>query len=153
MFGHHYFIFPKTNYFSNEFWVEGSFPDLSVNFFFFLTFVCSLSRIRLFCNLLDCTPPGFSVHGILQARILEWVAVPSSRGSSSPSDQAHIFCIGGQILYRWATWEALLLFNLWVYLTALGLSCRTQHLQCQHVGCSSLTGIGTWDFCIGSTES
>ena len=34
------------------------------------------------CNHMDCSPPGFSVHGILQARILEWVATPSSRESS-----------------------------------------------------------------------
>ena len=34
------------------------------------------------CNPMDCSPPGSSVHGILQARILEWVAMPSSRGSS-----------------------------------------------------------------------
>ena len=35
-----------------------------------------------FSNLLECSPPGFSVHGILQARILQWVAIPVSRGSS-----------------------------------------------------------------------
>ena len=39
------------------------------------------------CNPMDCSPPGSSVHGILQARILEWVAMPSSRGSSQPRDQ------------------------------------------------------------------
>ena len=39
------------------------------------------------CDLMDCSLPGSSVHGILQARILEWVAVPSSRGSSPPRDQ------------------------------------------------------------------
>ena len=38
------------------------------------------------CNPMDCSPPGSSVHGILQARILEWVAMPSSRGSSQPRD-------------------------------------------------------------------
>ena len=36
------------------------------------------------CDLVDCSPPGFSVHEILQARILEWLAVPFSRGSSQP---------------------------------------------------------------------
>ena len=40
----------------------------------------------MFCNPMDCSPPGFSVHGILQARILEWVAIPFSRGSSQPRD-------------------------------------------------------------------
>ena len=43
------------------------------------------------CNPMDCRPPGFSVHGILQARILERVAIPSSRGSSPPRDQTHVF--------------------------------------------------------------
>ena len=47
------------------------------------------SRIRL-CNLTDCSSPGSSVHGILQARILEWVAVSSSRGSSQSRYQSHI---------------------------------------------------------------
>ena len=42
----------------------------------------SLSCARLFCDALDYSPPGSSVHGILQARILEWVAIPFSRGSS-----------------------------------------------------------------------
>ena len=40
------------------------------------------SLVRLFCDSMDCTPPGFFVHGILQARILEWVAIPFSRGAS-----------------------------------------------------------------------
>ena len=39
------------------------------------------------CNPMDCSPPGSSVHGILQARILEWVAMPSSRGSSQPGTE------------------------------------------------------------------
>ena len=42
------------------------------------------------CNTMDQSPPGSSVHGILQARILEWVAMPSSRGSSQPRHQAHV---------------------------------------------------------------
>ena len=44
------------------------------------------------CNPMDRSLPGFSVHGILQAGILEWVAMPSSRGSSRPRDQTCIFC-------------------------------------------------------------
>ena len=42
------------------------------------------------CDPTDCSPPGFSVHGILQAQILEWVAVPSSRGSSQPRDRTRV---------------------------------------------------------------
>ena len=44
---------------------------------------------------MNCSPPGSSVHGILQARILEWVAIPFSRGSSRPRDQTQISCIAG----------------------------------------------------------
>ena len=40
-----------------------------------------LSHVRLFCNPMDCSPPGSSVHGISQIRILEWVAISFSRGS------------------------------------------------------------------------
>ena len=47
---------------------------------------------------IGCSPPGSSVHGILQARILEWVAMPSSRGSSQPRDRTHIPCIAGRFL-------------------------------------------------------
>ena len=55
------------------------------------------------CDCMDCSPPGSSVHGIFQARILEWVAICFSRGSSQPRDQTHISCIsciGRQILYQ-----------------------------------------------------
>ena len=51
------------------------------------------------CNSIVCSPPGSSVLGILQARILEWVAISSSRGSSQPRDGTQVSCIGGQILY------------------------------------------------------
>ena len=54
----------------------------------------------------DCSPPGFSVLGISQARILGWVAISSSRGSSQSGDWTHISCIGRKILYHWATWKA-----------------------------------------------
>ena len=52
------------------------------------------------CDLMDCSPPGSSVRGIFQARILEWVAIPFSRGSSWPRDQTRISCIGRLILYH-----------------------------------------------------
>ena len=56
---------------------------------------------------MDCSPPGSSVHGISQARILEWIAISFSRGYSCPCDQTHISCFGRQILYHRATREAL----------------------------------------------
>jgi len=45
------------------------------------------------------SPPGSSVHGILRARILEWVAITFSRGSSQPRDQTQVSCIAGRFLY------------------------------------------------------
>ena len=59
-----------------------------------------------FCNPTDCNPPGSSVHGILQARIPEWVAVPFSRGSSWPWDQTLVSYIAGRFFTVWAIREA-----------------------------------------------
>ena len=55
------------------------------------------------CDPMDHSPPGSSVHGVLQARILEWVARPSSSGSSQPRDRTCISCTGRWILYPCAT--------------------------------------------------
>ena len=70
------------------------------------SFVQSLSRVQLFCDPIDYSPPISSVHGISQARIVEWVAISFFRGSSWTRDQTHISCIGRWILYHWATREA-----------------------------------------------
>ena len=59
------------------------------------------------CDPMDCSPPGSSAHGILQARILEWVAIPFSRGSSRPRDQTQVSCIAGIFFTDGATREAL----------------------------------------------
>ena len=58
------------------------------------------------CDSMDCSPPGSSVHGILQARILEWVAIFFSRGSSWPRDWTQISHIAGRGFNLWATREA-----------------------------------------------
>ena len=67
--------------------------------------LCSVLQLcPTLCDSVDCSPPGSSVRGILQARILEWVAMPSSRGSSRPRDGTHvsyISCIGRWILYHY----------------------------------------------------
>ena len=70
----------------------------------------------ILCDPMDCSPPGSSVHGISQARILEWIAMPSSRGSSQPRDRTLVFCgscISRWILYHWVIWKAQLkaIFN------------------------------------------
>ena len=77
------------------------------------------------CNPVDCIPPGSSVHGNSQARMLNWVAISFSRGSSR--DWTHISWaswIGRQILYHWDTWEA------------IGISCISCYFcmkKCNHV--------------------
>ena len=58
------------------------------------------------CKHMDCSLPGSSVHGILQARILEWVAIPFSRRSSQARDRTQVSCTGKWILNHWATREA-----------------------------------------------
>ena len=73
--------------------------------------VCAwlLSRVWLFATPMDYSPPGSSVHGILYTRILEWTAMPSSRGSSPPSDQtliSSVSCIAGRFFTGWAIREA-----------------------------------------------
>ena len=55
------------------------------------------------CNPVDCRSPGSSVHGILQARILEWVAMLFSRGSSRPRDQTWVSHMAGRFFTIWAT--------------------------------------------------
>ena len=64
----------------------------------------SLQSCLTLCDHMDCSPPGSSVHGILQAKIPEWFAMPSSRGSSLPGDGTHISCVsctGRCVLYYW----------------------------------------------------
>ena len=63
---------------------------------------------------MGCSPPDSSVCGILQIRILEWVAIPFSRGSSPLRDRTHVSCIGRWVLHHWATRESLQTFNLFL---------------------------------------
>ena len=61
----------------------------------------------ILCDPVDCSLPGFSVHGILQAGVLEWVAISFSRGSSRPRDWTQVSRIGGRRFNLWATGKAL----------------------------------------------
>ena len=81
-------------------------PDYILNAVFSVAQSCPT-----LCDPMDCSPPGSSVHGILQARKLEWVAVPSSQGSSWPSDQtqvAYVSCIGRHVLNQLSNLESTL---------------------------------------------
>ena len=68
--------------------------------------LCWVAQLCLtLCDPMDCSPPGSSVHGILQARILEWVAMPSSRGSSQPRDRTQVCGFAGRFFTVWDTRE------------------------------------------------
>ena len=78
------------------------------------------------CDPMDCSPPGFSVCGISQTRILEWVAVSFSRGSSRLRDPTHVSCLAGGFLSteppekpHWNDWKDLLLMC-WGFLGIVG---------------------------------
>ena len=60
---------------------------------------------------MDCSPPGFSVHGILQARIMEWIAIPFCSRSSRPMDQTQVSCITGRFFSISVTREVLVLLS------------------------------------------
>ena len=91
-------------------WKETSFYNIWYGGVCVCVCVCEREREReraqsclTLCYPMDC---GSSVRGILQARIVWWVAISSSRGSSWPRDWTHISCVGRQILYHWATLES-----------------------------------------------
>ena len=88
-----YSLLKKLNSSSREYFKEANcISDLT----------CAQSCPTL-CNPMDCSLPGFSVHGILQARILEWVAIPFSRKSSLLRDWTRVSWIAGRFFTVWAT--------------------------------------------------
>ena len=74
----------------------------------------SCSVVSNCLRLMEHSLPGSSVHGILQARTLEWVAIPLSRGSPWLRDQTQVFCIAGRFSTVWATREAQIPEKLWL---------------------------------------
>ena len=66
------------------------------------------------CNPMDCSPPVFSVHRILQARLLEWVAIPFSRGSSWLRDPTRVSCTADRFFTVWATDTAASDSRVWI---------------------------------------
>ena len=82
-------------------------------------YVLVIQSCPTLCDCLDCSPPCFSVHGILQARILEWIAIPFSRGSSWPRNGTPASCIKGRFFTAQATREVP--FALWISILPLSL--------------------------------
>ena len=111
--------FPGQEYWSGlPFPSPGDLPDLGIKPVSpalagrFFTTVRAGSVVSSSCDPIDCSPPGSSVHGISQARILEWVAISFFRASSPPRDWTQVSCTAGRFfttngswkpLYHWAT--------------------------------------------------
>ena len=69
--------------------------------------LCLVSQLcPTLCYPMDCSPPASSVHGVLQARMLEWATIPFSRGTSRPRDQTWLSCTAGRFFTNWAIREA-----------------------------------------------
>ena len=96
------------------------------------------------CDRMNCNPADSSVHGIFQARILEWLAISYPRGSSWPRDQTWITCvsvscIGRWILYHWNTWEGpyiytnTCIYNVHIYNISIWLYISHAHYICIHM--------------------
>ena len=79
---------------------------------------------------MDCSPPGSSVHGILQARVLEWVVISSSRGSSQPRDRTWVSCTAGMFFTVWVAREAPVYW--WYALNCIALNCIYSLLSSKH---------------------
>ena len=101
----------------------------------------SLQSCPTLCNPRDCSPPGSSVHGILQARKLEWVTMPSSKGSSQPRDRTSISYVccsfkghffKGGFSPSSPTQQAGPLLFICLFLAVLGLCCWTQAFSSCH---------------------
>ena len=119
-------------------WQVDSLPLAPPGKHLLLCFAKLLQLCLTLCDTINCILPGSSVHGILQARILEWVAIPFSRGSSRPSEGtciSKVSCIGRLVLYTHITWQAQEAF----------VSIETKHLP--------LTKLQNFDFVCLSLES
>ena len=81
-------------------------PEAIIRFLISCCLFCA-QRVSILCDSMDSSPPGSSIHGISQARILEWIVISLSRGSSWPRDWTRVSHIVRWILYCWATREAL----------------------------------------------
>ena len=82
------------------------------------------------CNSMDCSPPVSSVHGILQASILEWVVIPFSRRSSWHKDQTQVFCTAGRFFTVWTIREAHLTAYLHLISSFLEISLNLLSVTC-----------------------
>ena len=90
----------------------------------FCVYILVAQSCLTLCEPMNCNSPSSSVHGIFQARIMGWVDIPFSRGSSQPKDWTHISCIAGRFFTIWDTREAL---RFWYYQMTLWEKAMTPH--------------------------
>ena len=109
LFSRQYVLWPFFFFFTEIDWGHNIYGSIIIK-----ALRCAVSLVTQvspsLCNPMDCSPPGSSVHETLQASVLEWVAMPSSRGSSQPRNQTGVFCIVGRFFTSWATRESLKAF-------------------------------------------
>ena len=103
-------------------------------------YCCLVAKLcQVFCNPMGCSQSGSFVHRISQARILEWVAIPFSRGSSRPTDLTQVSYTAGRFFTFWATREActkLFLFpNCFINFQVIKLSSSSFFFLAWDVGC------------------
>ena len=106
------------------------------------------------CGSMDCSPPGSSVHGSLQARILEWVTISVSGGSSRFRNRTHISCIAGGFFTAESLWKPLLPhggFQTWTG-TGVPLSLGPQSNPAKHIGELGPEGEGEGEGCLVQSE-
>ena len=120
-----------------------------------LLLLSHFSCVRLW-DPIDSSPPGSSIHGILQARILEWVSISFSRGSSRLRDQTQVSCIAGRRFNLWATREAPWMWELdceegwvpknWCFWTVVLEKTLESPLDCKEIQPVHSKGNQPWDF-------
>ena len=104
-----------------------------------------LSCVQLSVTPTDCNPPGFSVHGILQARILEWVAISFPRGSSWPRDQTRVSCTAGRFLTHWITLTFCIMFHFFLGHRVICRMSTDPHRHSDGVGWAAPWWLQFWD--------
>ena len=114
--------------------------QMQQNYVSFIFAVCVLvaQLCPTLCNPMECNSPGYSVHGFLQARILEWVDISSSRGSFQPRDWTWVSHVAGRFFTIWVTRSSLL----WVTEKQSPRSASQQEAPC-----FSVTRFQSWATC------
>ena len=104
------------------------------------------------CNPMDCSLSGSSVHGILQARILDWVAISFCKGSSWPRNQTQVSCIAGRFFTNWAIMQIKTTIRCHLTLVRMAIIKKSTNNKCWR-GCREKGTLlhGWWECKLGQT--